>query len=102
MAPAAALVLADDLELVDLALQLLLDIDNNPLLGGVVAAQGVELLLLVLEGLTVDSDQLVELVAVGGRAVDEVAGLGTLNGLRTYEEEIQSANRERGEGEECG
>ena len=92
---AAALVLADDLELVDLGLQLLLDIGDGRLLGGVLAAEGIELLLLVLEGLAVDSDQLVELVAVGRRAVDEVAGLGTLDGLRTRRRFGSARERER-------
>ena len=92
---AAALVLADDLELVDLGLQLLLDIEDNLLLGGVLAAQGLELLLLVLEGLAVDSDQLVELAAVGGRTVDEVAGLGALDGLRTRRRSRSARERER-------
>ena len=98
---AAALVLADDLELVDLGLQLLLDIGDGRLLGGVLAAESIELLLLVLEGLAVDSDQLVELVAVGGRAVDKVTGLGALDGLRTRRRFGSARERERGEGEQC-
>ena len=98
---AAALVLADDLELVDLGLQLLLDIGDGRLLGGVLAAESIELLLLVLEGLAVDSDQLVELVAVGRRSVDEVASLGTLDRLRTRRRFGSARERERGEGGQC-
>ena len=97
---AAALVLADDLELVDLGLQLLLDIGDGRLLGGVLAAESIELLLLVLEGLAVDSDQLVELVAVGGRAVDKVTGLGALD--RLQRRRLGQQRRERREGSNAG
>ena len=87
----AALVLADLLELVNLGLELVLDRLDLVL---VVAEAGVDLLLLELDGLAVDLDQAVELRASGAGAVDEVAGLGALDGARGVE--LVSAARQEG------
>ena len=92
----AALVLADLLELVNLGLELVLDRLDLVL---VVAEAGVDLLLLELDGLAVDLDQAVELRASGAGAVDEVAGLGTLDGARGVEL-VGAAGQERRRGEE--
>ena len=76
----AALLLLEALKLDNLLLDRLLGLGDDLHLRGVgLGAEGLELVLLELDGLLVNGDDLLDLRARGARAVDELASLGALD-----------------------